>query len=217
MIHKLKLKQTRMEWRLKFKIPHFITNLMEGEPHLILAGGSLASALNDLPSEDYDLWYIGDENWDTVVQRLRVKGILNQCSLINQYLCATFRHAVNEKIKIQLIQIEGVKSIEGILDHFDLVPCRIATDGEDNVYSEKRTLKSILKKEIEFNKVEYPLVAFKRFLKYHDKGYTCSDENMRKFLEQVHVRLLTHNLADPDSTESSVWREYLKPNGTEIG
>src|SRR5687768_5920472 len=175
MMHKLKLNEASQQ-RIVWPVPWFIRTILVDEPHLILAGGSIAALMNNTKSEDYDLWYLGKESFDDYANKLRTKGLLNQCSLTtNHEGIRTFRYPLNaaSEIKIQLIQMEGATTPEQVLENFDLIPCMIAIDGEDNVYSDRRTLKAILEKRIEFNKVEYPLVAFKRFLKYHDKGYSC--------------------------------------------
>jgi hypothetical protein len=213
MIHKIQLSEKNKK-RILYSLPWFVQEFLVQEPLMILAGGRLASALNGTKSEDYDFFYLGSDPWDDVIKRIRSLNVLNYCSMApTQHNCATFTHPSwhpdgKNSLKIQVIRMEGVTTPEGILDNFDLVPCMIAMD-INNLWTDKITLKAIFKKEIKFHKVGFPIVAMKRFLKYHDKGYKVDDAAIQEFLEQIHTRLLTYNLVDANVTRESLWRSYL--------
>jgi len=217
LIKKLLIKE-RMQRSLNWITPS-VTSLLTSSPDLVLAGGGIASKLNITKSGDYDLFYLGDKSLSEFVKTIRHIGILNQMSLkfngFHHDVC-TFSHdkSFKDAPKIQIIKKENCHTLESVLESFDLVPCMIGMrwnikEGELEVFADRRTLKAIARKSIEFNKVVYPLVAMKRFLKYHDKGYSCDDVQMRTFLEQIHTRLLTYNLSE-DISKDEMWASYSK-------
>ena len=213
MITKMKLSK-RNEVKIHNSLYYTVNRLLqEFKGELFLAGGAMSTIFSHLPSSDYDLFYLGNDFDKFTTEKLLMSPTVmwydRKYRKDNKVLNLTL--GKNAFSKLQIIQLDNCNTPEKILDNFDMFQCMIGWDGE-HMFADRIGLRAAMKKEIKIAKVEYPLIAMKRLLKYRDKGYSLSDKNMVDFLEKVHVRLLTHNLNDPNSDVQNLWKPYIGAN-----
>jgi len=110
-------------------IPEKIRDILETFPNVVLAGGSLISNINsheglETDEQDYDLFIIGGENWDTVRALINLfEGLTVEigCGLIN----INFDTPWQVPGPVQII-MSNYNSVEDVLNSFDLEQCKLA-------------------------------------------------------------------------------------------
>lgn len=207
MIHKLKLRDFNVSKIFTERLVYYLLSDSRNKGKLLYAGGGLASVFNGMPFEDHDLFYLGTGNMmEEIIAPFMAKWTSGkwQLQFKSHGDVITMTQSPTD-IKLQFINIAERKDPISVLEGFDMFQCRIGWDGE-NMFSDHNSLKSILKKEIKFAKVEYPVVALKRLHKYAAKGYSLSDESAKDFILKCHAKMLTHNLNDETSSMGSVMR-----------
>jgi hypothetical protein len=110
------------------KLPKIITQILTKHKNVALAGGSLVSILSRIPvcgTQDYDLFILGGENWDTVHDIVKMvkgkttrigRGVVN---ILGSSLC---------EHPIQLIMSNNA-NVKELLGSFDIGLCMIAYCG----------------------------------------------------------------------------------------
>jgi hypothetical protein len=177
----------------------------------VLAGGRLAAILNGTKSNDYDIWSFHDPDMHYSFLQAVDKIVGGTSKYISEHVYEFESYGLWKPVKVQIMQFPDKTNPQDVLDNFDHAAVKIAWDGA-HMWADRNDLKAMFRKEIKFTKIKNPLSAFKRFLKYHDKGYTCTDSEMRDFIEKIHVRLLTYNLNSDISLEQVWGNDY--ENGT---
>ena len=197
--------------KMKQGLPLWAVELLDQHP-IMLAGGYWAAHYSGLMADDMDFFIYNDkgDSWETIVKPFIAKtgAVIEKLQGASEHLCWTLTLG---KQKIQFVKTDLTSCVD-ILNMFDLLTVRLGLT-KNAMFGDRLAIKSALKKEIKFARIDFPVVALKRLLKYHDKGYSIKDEDMQDFVEKVHARLLTFNLVDDTMTRESVMRTFPRWSG----
>jgi hypothetical protein len=196
---------TRNQNRLNSKLPEMVKQIL-ALGNCVLAGGRLCAILNGTKSNDYDIWsfHTVQTHYEFLQAVDQIVGGTSRWVSEHVFEFETTLDAFT--LKIQVMNFSDKLNPQDVIDNFDISAVKIAWDGT-TMWADRNDLRATFKKEIKFVKIKNPLSAFKRFLKYHDKGYSCNDAQMREFIEKLHVRLLTYNL-NSDMHIEQLWNDY---------
>ena len=163
----------------RFSLTRINEVLLAGEGKVMLAGGAMRPG----KPADYDFFF------KDIDASIYAEAFFRDIGAKTKFVCpegllTTLEYRGN---KIQLITERFYKSMEELIDTFDLIPCCAATDWERSV---RHYLFNDLveKKEVKLHRITYPVSTLARLVRYAGKGYKVAP----KVVEQVVNYLLAH-------------------------
>jgi len=141
---------------------------------VILAGGACRSLHDKTPVEDYDLFFIKDEEpkqkkIDRTISSLEQKGF----SIVFQCPEGHLTTMKQDELKVQVISRFEYDSALACISTFDFLACCMAWDGMKFIELEG-AINDAKNKALSLNKLEYPVATLRRMTKYLKKGYKPS-------------------------------------------
>ena len=140
----------------------------------ILAGGAVRDTLFDNEISDYDVFFTSLEQIEDV------KAFLLSCGFSNTFTCPlgqlfTYMKGEDFKkpeecVKVQLIVKRVYHDVWDLINSFDFSATYFALKG-GVVYTDKRAIKDVRKKQLSLVNLEYPSSSINRLWKYRNKGY----------------------------------------------
>lgn len=163
------------------KLDKFVCGLVTNNESLVLGGGSLRKLVDGSDTVvDYDLFVLDVNSISKIRSELE-----KECNLV--FACPEgklFTYKTKNSIKIQLINKRSYTDLIDLVDSFDIIACCAAWDGV-NFYKNSRFVFDVLNKQININKIEFPLATFRRVNKYVLKGYTPTISCAEKYIQIV--------------------------------
>lgn len=149
-----------------------------------LGGGFFRSILAEEPVADYDVFFRNAYSVAPTQEALISEGyvVVFKCP---EGKLTTLKN--KDGIKIQLITEFFYPDMQACIDTFDLTPCRFISDG-DSVLTYYSSVRDTLKKNINFNRVDFPVATMLRVAKYSRKGYKLTSKAATYFVELIHSR-----------------------------
>jgi hypothetical protein len=170
-----------------------------------LAGGALRSAYDKTPIQDYDLFFSDADYMAVADSKLNGKSGVKEIyrcpknelityavelSTFNQIDSAFGRLLQRrDEIKIQLIGKWFYSKPEDIMDDFDINACRLIQNNTKAYAASPECINTARNKKITFHKIKFPAAAFKRIMKYRNKGYTIDSDAILDFLSKIQGNL----------------------------
>ena len=157
-----------------------ITNELQNDylSESFIAGGAIASLLNNTELNDYDMYFKTKNYGQTVA------------NLISFYMSDTIevktKKALLLKDRTQIIYLLHGWPHE-IVKTFDFLHCQAYWIWQDpsEIYATPEVLDAINNKTLIYKGSEYPIIALKRVEKFLARGYTISQEEMEKIIDDV--------------------------------
>lgn len=163
------------------KLNSSIIDLLHEKPlfgRVFLGGGSLRTLIDkDDTINDYDIFFKDLYAAYDVMERLEKEQYEKVYSCPLGYLF-TYK---KDGVKAQIIKEKYYTSLEDLISTFDITACCAATDGINFTYNEN-FIHDVTSKQIRLNQVSYPVATMKRILKYIQKGYQISSNEIENFI-----------------------------------
>ncbi len=148
-----------------------------------LGGGALRGCFTTSSEDivDYDIFFQSLDGVNVAQDFLLNRGYekIFECPL---GLLSTYK---KNSVKIQFIKEFTYASPQAAIETFDIDACCICMD-KTHVYTTYSAIRAIRKKEITFNRIDYPVATFKRVLKYLKKGYSIPNKSVDIYVKMIY-------------------------------
>lgn len=164
------------------KIEDDVLEILEKYDTCYLAGGALRGCFGSNEEIiDYDLFFKDTLTPSYVQLHLESKGyeVIFNCP---EGRLTTLK---KDDVKIQLIKELQYANPRELISTFDIRACCIALH-DGLIHTFEKTPEDCKKKEIHFNRIDFPVATFKRIMKYVDKGYTLDNDVIQEYVQNVY-------------------------------
>lgn len=159
--------------KTNFKNPHPFINGW-------LTGGALRHFLLKQKILDYDYFFKNEKDFKEAIDKLKKNG-----AILKENLSKIKTFKINRK-EIQLVGEKFFKNEKELLNHCDFTITQfILWKDEENIYSTRKALNDLKKKELIIHKITYPLTTLKRAFKYQSRGFSLSNKILIKIADAI--------------------------------
>lgn len=181
---------------IKLIKPNFVTGPW-------IAGGSVIQWYNGNPVNDHDVDVFFQNQAQYTQVRDRIQLYLNDKDTLGLSCSLIFTSPNAETFKIhshtvQLIKARFYSSVTELLDRFDIIACKIATDGHTWFSNHSQTEKHIQKSILDMDKIVSDS-AVKRLFKYWIYGFQPTESLIQRIQSCQELNTNFSNSSDYDS------------------
>lgn len=157
----------------------FVTNTLPFiAQNVVLAGGTCRNLIKRDEINDFDLFFIGNEETRDSNFLLAKDSFKDNPRYYKIFECKegkliTYRDKLSN-IKIQLIKEDIYETVEVLLNRFDFNATRFAIY-ERKFYYSRQSIKDVKTKILSLFNLIFPVSTIKRAYKYQNKGYQIND------------------------------------------
>lgn len=146
-----------------------------------LAGGAARSFIDkEEIISDYDLFFSNEKSYLKTADTLSSLGF----KMVFDCPIGLLRTYKNRDMKVQLItpnRPDWFFYPESVLESFDFTATQFLLF-KDGLITTKQAISDVRKKILRIHKITHPVSTFKRVIKYKEKGYSFSEEELMKLV-----------------------------------
>tara|TARA_Y100001973_G_C5180896_1_gene324835 strand:+ start:852 stop:1451 length:600 start_codon:yes stop_codon:yes gene_type:complete len=173
MIKRLRLNTQKVE----NKIPVVIQEILL-DKSAMLAGGAARSLMTNERINDFDLFFVSEHGLKETKEYLEYQKFKLVFSCPKGELFTYKKYG----LKIQLINKRYYNGYYDLLNSFDFNCCMFVLDLNDDgpiginsyIFTTNDAIIDSRNKEVNINRIEYPVATISRFIKYSKKGWTIT-------------------------------------------